>query len=270
MKLTGLFGSEKFDEAAPKKRTRSTASQRVHKVPNKTEQTKAQGAIAFGITAADYVFGTFFSGTPVFAEYDEQGLGVGQPIRWEGGLWQPQDRLDASEITLLTEAIYGEIAQKPNLVIQLAKLASAKGAHARLLQACALVALPRLARRGLLPEDMATALSLILQMAPLEDDIDGDGDGDGPGRQSGQDTAGLESGPASGGDWQDRAGQIDADRMAAETAPVRDDPQVKTGRRGVSGNRADQERGFLDEESPMAVGAGTSVLKAGNGVRESV
>ena len=78
--------------------------------------------------------------------------------------WTAEDRLQQDETASLVKAIYAELESWPK-VIEWIAAAAEQGVHAQLGLAIAMVALPRLVRRNLVPADVAFAVLLATSQA---------------------------------------------------------------------------------------------------------
>jgi len=140
-------------------------------------------------------------------------------------VWTQDDRLQPSETTLLVDAIYTEIAQYPGVLAWLAA-ASGVSTHLNLALVLATVALPRLARHGLVPGELAYLAA----------------------------AAGLAAGGALGGDRPDRDGQVDAVVGAAPAPAVPADLQEQAGLGALWGADVSQGEGY-GQPADIAAGA---------------
>lgn len=135
-------------------------------------------------------------------------------------LWTAEDRLAEHETAKLVSAVYGELAAYPSLIHALANVAG-QGTHVRLLLALASVAVPRLARRGLVPAHVVMAVALMdMNMPPPAEPAD---------EPAPAPTVGLESGPAFDLSWSNGDGKEHASGAPVERAPVRDGAPVQAG-----------------------------------------
>lgn len=136
------------------------------------------------------------------------------------GQWADADRLTEDETALLTYAVYGELETQPRLLKRLAEFAVMTSSHTWLAICLASVAAPRLARRGVIGEQLAAQL----QLAPIIFAAAA------AGQQSagGGDPVYVATGPTPGDSGPDWDGQIHANGVAAGNAtPVQDNPPVQ-------------------------------------------
>jgi ribosomal protein S14 len=119
--------------------------------------------------------------------------------------WTAEDRLQSDETTQLVKAIYAELESWPKALAWLAAAAE-QGVHVQLAYAIAMVALPRLMRRGLVPADVAGFIFLAASQPQP-------GAADGP-------TADVAAGSASQPHRHNGNGQVDASGVPDLIAPL--------------------------------------------------
>lgn len=71
--------------------------------------------------------------------------------------WTEEDKFEASETSMLVDALYSELENYPKVLKWIADHMDAAG-HAQLGMALLMIAAPRLARRGMLPVEVASAI----------------------------------------------------------------------------------------------------------------
>src|SRR4029077_15605623 len=78
-------------------------------------------------------------------------------------IWEPEDQLTGTEIGALVRAAGDEVLTNRELAIWFTRLGKAAGnnAHAKLVLVLAQIAYPRLARRGMLPEEFLSVINAI-------------------------------------------------------------------------------------------------------------
>jgi len=126
--------------------------------------------------------------------------------------WTAEDRLQQDETAALTKAIYAELEAQPKVIEWLARIAE-QGVHGQLAYTVAMVALPRLVRRGLVPADVAMALYFAGASAAAS------------GAPAGPAPADVESGPAPVDHRDNGYGQVNVGEFASAGAPIRPGPQ---------------------------------------------
>jgi hypothetical protein len=119
------------------------------------------------------------------------------------------DLLQPEEIEVLAAGLAAELQANPKILAYFHKMAQASGPHMVMLAACAVVAAPRLARRGMLPAPAAMAV----QMAGTAL-VSGHGN-----------TADFQSGSAHERGGGHGLGEVYPDGMVGESAPVRVDSE---------------------------------------------
>ena len=107
-------------------------------VPTRKQQTEAQTTIAVGVGLLNALGG------------------------WLKLYQYPEDPLTPDEQTLASSAIYGVAATSNGTVLLLSQLSHFGGPYGELVRVAALISLPRLAVRGLLPQEMVAPLFLAL------------------------------------------------------------------------------------------------------------
>lgn len=119
------------------------------------------------------------------------------------GFWEPQDRLEAQETAAIVGAVYRELETYPK-AMALFQRAIVGGVHAQLAAVLLAVAVPRLARRGLLPEQMVLlSMSVMAAYAGEETAQTVATNGVAHGVAAG----GVETGATPGGSWGNGYGQ---------------------------------------------------------------
>lgn len=100
--------------------------------------------------------------------------------------WTKEDRLAQEETAMLVSALYSELETFPKALAWLANVAGA-GVHVQLAYVVAAIAAPRLARRGIISVELATAIAfapVLMATGPTPDDMRANGAGqvasDGP------------------------------------------------------------------------------------------
>jgi hypothetical protein len=142
----------------------------------------------------------------------DQGAAAAAPALWT----TPDDRLQEQERTALVNATYNELeARCPELLKLLAK-AQESATEAALIYTVAMIAAPRLARHGVIPESFASAIlfaPLIAQSVAS--------------REPGASAVGAE--PAPQPDRANGYGQVDVGQPLVEGAPVHAGAAVQAG-----------------------------------------
>lgn len=131
----------------------------------------------------------------------------------------PEDRLQDDERTALVNATYNELERRaPKLLKYLAK-AQESATEAVLIYTIAMIAAPRLARHGVIPPELASAIVFApIIIANVQQSVTPDGPAA---------TVGAE--PASQPDRANGYGQIDTGEPAAPGAPIQVSPPEQTG-----------------------------------------
>lgn len=181
----------------------------------------------------------------------------------------PGDNLNEFETTSLCQGIYGELELHPNAIIKIAQVATFAGVHGRFTAAVCLIAIPRLERRGILPTELAAKLSIgaLLALSGSADESEADAVHMAAGRAHG--------GVGTNGRGQEHAGSVVGDSLSSILGgsfnqagaqgspggvPDGDPDNGQRARQGESGGELGEDKGWLDEPSPGAVGGQTEVL----------
>jgi hypothetical protein len=132
--------------------------------------------------------------------------------------WTAEDRLAREETVQLVDAIYKELDSwgpdtLPAHLLELLAEASENAVHLNLAMTIAVIALPRLVRRGLIPIDVLLAVAFFSEQQQAE---------------SGPTPVSVESRPAPVDRGHERNGQVDSGELAAEIPPIRPGPQEQT------------------------------------------
>jgi hypothetical protein len=145
-----------------------------------------------------------------------------------------EDALNPQERLLLSDALADEAFDSKTIHKYLAKLGQQKK-HTKLLMVCMAIALPRLARRGIIPaEGMGELQSELVTSASSPTRPDGDTSGK---PQPDWDTVPVESGGSPIPDRGNGIGKDDVGGMVAETAPLRDSTPNENGRSAIPDGR---------------------------------
>jgi hypothetical protein len=157
----------------------------------------------------------------------DQGAAKAVPRYWI----TPDDRLADDERTMLVNATYNELeARFPKLLKALAKVQE-NATEAALLYAIAIVAAPRLARHGVIPAELASAIVFApIILANAQQSV----------AESDASAVGAES--ASQPDREYRNGQIDASGAPTPVAEIRIDPPEQTGLGDIFNGSGDPDR----------------------------
>lgn len=160
------FGEHK--DVAPKRKPRAVT----RRAPTRAEQKDAKGVLGFlvGITNFGLTYVGAFSYRNWIRDADGNVVGFRDESQQDQEILQ--DPLTEDEAQLAVNALYGELALNPNLVIQAAALAHFGGPHGELMRAATLIAIPRLVNRGIIPPAIAGWLTMSL--VGLKDIADGD------------------------------------------------------------------------------------------------
>lgn len=127
-----------------------------------------------------------------------------------------EDALQHDEIAMLADALTDEITASPRLVKFISDIRDKGGKHSKLIITLLLIALPRLARRGVIPGGVDDLVKAALAVA---------------------------TGPAPNSDRGDGERQVNVDESGTGTAYVPDSYADETGRRDVSDSDSFSEGG---------------------------
>lgn len=220
-----LFGEHK--DTAPKRGRKPAATRRA---PTRAEQKDAKGVLGFlvGITNFGLTYLGAFSYKNVIR--DENGIVVRVRDESQPDTEVLHDPLTEDEAQMAVEALYGELALNPNLVIQAAALAHFGGPHGELMRVATLIALPRLAAREIIPPAIAGWLSMsLIGLKDIangdipESSADGESTEDEWAAAAASPAVSLGAGAAYGDHWGNGNGQIDGGQPAAADSGLHPD-----------------------------------------------
>lgn len=192
------------------------------------------GAVALGVPA---IFGP--------GKLDEDS-GVFTPT------WSAEDRLSGTEIGKLTVALGDEALSNVELAKWLTKLGRGS-AHSKLAMVLAEIAIPRMARRGLLPAELVNGLANIATPEPPPPDFGNDDGEREPDWTDSPPSVSVATGGTPDNDGGYRVGEIDPGSVPVETPPVPDNVSHKVGRR-VLRREEDQDGGSVNGVAKQPLG----------------
>ena len=200
--VLGIGEKPKRDTAPKRGRPRAAARQ-----PSKAEQKDARTILGFlvGVTSFGLGYLGAFNYRNAYTNPDGT-TGYRDPEHPEVPILA--DPITEEEAQLVVDALYGELALNPALVIQAAALAHFGGPHGELVRVAALLAIPRLANRGILPP--AIGAMLTMSLIGIKEVASGDAyssEDFNPG--SADATVPMAPGPDDGNHWGNGNGQID-------------------------------------------------------------